>query len=57
MSRDIIFRAWDKQAKCWAKNLAPNFMEDAVAHIYMSDRYEFVEHIGLRDKNGNQIFT
>lgn len=71
MSREIKFRAWDKQRKEWVKQTGNPYIfpfegrvsmkcwGDSTGHISdidYSEFYELQQFTGLKDKNGNQIY-
>lgn len=70
MSREIKFRFWDKQNRCWSfadlyidsdGDLYEIYEESQSYQTYMhrecvNDRYERVQYTGLRDEQGTDIY-
>jgi uncharacterized phage protein (TIGR01671 family) len=64
MSREIEFRAWDKDEQkmvevalldCQRMQVMPPIPKDK-AIIHRHDNVELMEYIGLKDRNGSKIF-
>jgi uncharacterized phage protein (TIGR01671 family) len=59
MSREIKFRAWDKETGLWYGNYGESFtLKDAMGKMWRTglDRLEFMQYTGLKDKNGKEIY-
>jgi uncharacterized phage protein (TIGR01671 family) len=59
MSREIKFRAWDKETGLWYGNYGEPFtLKDAMGKMWHTglDRLEFMQYTGLKDKKGKEIY-
>ena len=56
MSREIKFRAWDKERKCICKNNAVCNMDIEGNLNPQSNIYEIMQFTGLKDKKGKEIY-
>lgn len=65
MNREIKFRAWDKEKKCWEywnNDMYLSFGGDLYQHGCdecgepSNELYEIVQYTGLKDKNGKEIY-
>ena len=61
--REIKFRVWDKydnEMKYDAQDtydyIVNNIMEDCFGDVLKSGRYEVMQYIGIKDKNGKEIY-
>ena len=61
--KEIKFRVWDKydnEMKYDAQDtydyIVNNIMEDCFGDVLKSERYEVMQYIGIKDKNGKEIY-
>jgi len=54
MTREIKFRAWDKELKVMGKPFTIQFAVEQDS--YRTDNVVFLQYTGLKDKNGKEIY-